>query len=262
MPVIATRGSVTGHLFPIIGAVSRPFIPPPFSHRAFAAIGGLVFVASLAVFAVCYTVRYGVEDRMNAASGLLAPVVVNCLLFSVFALHHSIFARSGLKARLVRVVPPDLERSTYVWLASLLFLAVCLWWRPVPGTWWQLDGIWRWLALAVQSVAGVATLISAGKLDVLRLAGVRQTLGSGAEQPLVRRAGGYGLVRHPIYLEWCLFVWSAPTMTATRAVFAIISTFYLMVAVPFEERDLRRLYGQDYETYTTKVRWRMIPFVY
>ena len=33
-----------------------------------------------------------------------------------------------------------LERSFYVWIASLLFIAVCALWRPVPGVAWQVDG--------------------------------------------------------------------------------------------------------------------------
>ena len=29
--------------------------------------------------------------------------------------------------------PPELERSIYTWAASLLFIAVCAAWQPVPG---------------------------------------------------------------------------------------------------------------------------------
>ncbi len=243
--------------------MSRPFIPPPVSHRAFAAIGGLIFVASLAVFAVCYTGRYGVVEDGDAAHGLFAPVVVNLALFSVFALHHSIFARTGLKAWLVQRIPPELERSTYVWIASLLFLAVCWWWQAVPGTLWRLEGVWRNIAIVLQVVSGLATLVGARQLGVLWLAGIRQVMGPPDQTtPTLDEGGLYRIVRHPIYLAWLLLVWSAPVMTATCFTFAAISSAYLVIAVPFEERELRKQFGEAYAAYARHVRWRIVPFIY
>jgi protein-S-isoprenylcysteine O-methyltransferase Ste14 len=51
----------------------------------------------------------------------------------------------------------------------------------------------------------------------------------------------------------------APDMNATRFVFAITSTVYLLVAIPYEERDLRRTFGDAYSNYSKKVRWKLIP---
>jgi protein-S-isoprenylcysteine O-methyltransferase Ste14 len=50
-------------------------------------------------------------------------------------------------------------------------------------------------------------------------------------------------------------------MTTGRLAFAAISTVYLVVAVPFEERSLRRRYA-SYAAYARQVRWRIIPGVY
>ena len=74
--------------------------------------------------------------------------------------------------------------------------------------------------------------------------------------------GVYRLVRHPLYFAWALMVFGAPTMTATRATFAVISTLYLALAIPWEERSLVDVFGSDYEQYRQRVRWRMIPFLY
>ena len=51
-------------------------------------------------------------------------------------------------------------------------------------------------------------------------------------------------------------------MTATRAVFAVISCAYVAVAIAWEEAGLIETFGSDYEAYRRRVRWRMIPFVY
>ena len=44
--------------------------------------------------------------------------------------------------------------------------------------------------------------------------------------------------------------------------FAVITSMYLVVAVPWEERSLVRSFGEDYVRYQRQVRWRIIPFVY
>jgi protein-S-isoprenylcysteine O-methyltransferase Ste14 len=72
----------------------------------------------------------------------------------------------------------------------------------------------------------------------------------------------YRLVRHPLYLAWALLVFGTPTLTGTRAVFAVVSTAYLALAIPFEERGLLAAFGSDYRAYQRQVRWRMIPGIY
>jgi protein-S-isoprenylcysteine O-methyltransferase Ste14 len=51
-------------------------------------------------------------------------------------------------------------------------------------------------------------------------------------------------------------------MNGTRFVFAATSTLYLVAAIPFEERDLRRTFGDAYRLYSDKVRFKIIPGVY
>ena len=72
----------------------------------------------------------------------------------------------------------------------------------------------------------------------------------------------YGFVRHPVYFAWVLLVCGAPSMTATRATFALVSALYLALAIPWEERSLTETFGARYEEYKRRVRWRMIPFLY
>jgi protein-S-isoprenylcysteine O-methyltransferase Ste14 len=69
-------------------------------------------------------------------------------------------------------------------------------------------------------------------------------------------------VRHPIYLGWFLIVFPVPLMTMTRLLFAVVSSVYILIAIPFEERSLRRTSGGAYEPYRRKVRWKLIPRLY
>jgi protein-S-isoprenylcysteine O-methyltransferase Ste14 len=232
----------------------------PGPQLVFAVAGALVFVGSLFYFVARYA--WGM-DGVPAESA--APAVfLNVVLFSVFALHHSIFARAGAKAWVVRNWPPVLERSVYVWLASLLFILVCALWQPVPGRVWEVQGSGRTAMHLGQLGVALFILTAARRLDVLELAGVVPVLdlGRDASLPALDTNGPYALVRHPIYLGWVLYVMLAPTMNGTRLLFAVVSSAYLFLAAPFEERDLRRTFGKAYEEYARKVRWRILPYVY
>jgi protein-S-isoprenylcysteine O-methyltransferase Ste14 len=230
-------------------------------HTVLAIGGGLVFAGSLAYFGWQYLRAFDAPPKPGGSAA--RAVAIDLVIFSVFALHHSLFARTGLKAALTHTVPASLERSVYVWIASLMFIGVCAWWQPVPGLVWHVTGWIAGLLFAVQAAGAVFTLVAARHLDVLDLAGVRQALhlppgrSSGLDDH-----GPYGLVRHPIYFAWLLLVWPAPLMNGTRFTFAAISTIYLLVAIPWEERDLRRQFGSAYVEYSRKVPWRLLPGIY
>jgi len=223
-------------------------------------LGGGIFVASLAYFVWTFFVRFG---DVAPAGPLVPPLLFDFVLFSVFALHHSVLARSNVKQWLTRGVPSHLERSLYVWISSLLFIAVCAFWARLPGVVYHQSGPWavpHWFAAGV----GVwLTARSAGVIDPLDLAGIRQASASATTAlPRFRVVGPYHWVRHPIYLGWLLIVFGVPYMTATRLAFAAISSAYLVVAIPFEEGSLVEMFGDEYRRYQLHVRWRLIPGVW
>lgn len=213
-----------------------------------------MFVAALVFCAWTYSFTFG-----GAAAGVGWPAIAfDTALITLFALHHSVFAREGVKAAMARLVQPALLRSVYVWIASALLLLVCAIWRPVGGELYRAHGVLA-LALAVAQLAGLwLTAKGTGRLDPLELAGIRPARdGEGLQV-----TGPYRWVRHPLYLGWALMVFGAAHMTGDRLTFAAVTTLYLVVAIPLEERSLRRAFGDDYLRYMRDVRWRMIPFIY
>lgn len=211
----------------------------------------------------------------GAATGAIAW---NVVLFSLFALHHSVCARTPVRRWVARLVPTPLERSTYIWIASLLLIAVCALWRPVPGVAWDVDGPWRWSLHLLQILGVWLTLRSAAILDVGEFAGITDTPGGprpategasnretgGAESAAVELStrGPYAWVRHPIYVGWFLMVFAAAPMTMTRLTFALVSGLYVLIAIPFEERSMRASAGDAYRRYEAQVRWRLLPGLY
>lgn len=227
--------------------------------------GALAFVASLILFAVLYftSARFGDPVGPWSVADGWRPAGIDIALFTAFALHHSVFARGPLKGLMSRLVSEQLERSTYVWIASAGFAIVCLVWQPVPGLAWTATGTLA-AALTLLQLAGIVlSVVAAARIGGLSLAGIPQALGERSEAPpRLTESGLYRFVRHPIYLGWLLIVWPTSVMTGTRLVFAAISTAYLAAAIPFEERDLHRMFGPAYAGYARRVRWRMVPWLY
>ena len=165
----------------------------------------------------------------------------------------------------------SLERSTYIWIASLLLIAVCALWTPVPDVAWDVDGPWRWL---IQISGGCLTICSAATLDVRELAGVADPVGerlpavdgnsnrgTGPPPSTVgefRTGGPYGWVRHPIYAGWFLSVFGVVPMTMTRLTFAVVSGLYVLIAIPPpEEHSMRAGPGDAYRRDAAQARWRL-----
>jgi protein-S-isoprenylcysteine O-methyltransferase Ste14 len=217
-------------------------------------IGGTLFVGSLMLCAWTYFVHFSMAQPFTGWTAIGANVAI----FAAFAAHHSLFARESAKTAIARIVPEAFVRSVYVWAASLLLIAVCLVWRPVGGELYRATGPVAYALAAIQ-VTGVWVIAqSVAAIDPLELAGIRARPGPSRLQI----TGPYRWVRHPLYLGWMLVVFGTAHLTGDRLVFALITTIYLMGAVPFEERSLVDSFGAAYRTYQQEVRWRMVPFVY
>lgn len=233
--------------------------------RVFAALGAFLFAASLTFFGWWYLWPIGPAESPGTAwnqDAAWSPILWDVTIFTVFALHHSILARSGVKRAVGDLVSPALERSVFVYVASVLFFGVCLGWRAVPGVLWSAPPWWPLLS-GVQIAGIVLSVTAARRLRLLELAGVNQASGkTRAGTGLVVTNGLYRLVRHPIYFGWLLIVWPTPDLTATRLVFAATSSLYLVIAIWFEERDLVRNAGEPYAQYCRQVRWKLIPYIY
>ena len=222
--------------------------------RLFVWAGGAIFVLSLAVCAHAYIFRWATPS----GTGTSRALAVNVVLIAIFAAHHSLFARKELKRRIGQVVPQRLLRSVYVWAASILFLATLLLWVPVGGDIYQAQGIAA-LGLTAMQFAGVLLIVrSVAAIDLLELAGIHAE----SKRAGLQIRGPYRIVRHPLYLGWTLAVLGAPHMTGDRLAFAAMTTVYLAMAIPWEERSLLDAFGSEYARYQQRVRWKLLPYLY
>lgn len=212
---------------------------------AYAGTAYLAFVGVLA-YAVLFLADVVVPrtvDRGGPHAGALAAVVTDAALLGLFAAQHSVMARPAVKARLRRLVPSHVERSTYVLLTSTA-LALAFWqWRPVPAVVWDVDGASGRDLLRALYVAGWVMVVGMTfAIDHLDLLGLRQVgrrlRGLAPASPGFRLPWPHRLVRHPMMVGFFPAFLAAPTMTAGHLLFAGLGCAYILVGVRLEERDL------------------------
>jgi methanethiol S-methyltransferase len=235
--------------------------------------GVVVYVAFLATFlyAIGFIGNVFVPKTIDSgAPGPLAEaLVVNLLLLGLFAVQHSVMARRGFKRWWTQIVPPAVERSTYV-LAATAALALLLWqWRPIAQpVIWTVESPAAAQALWVVFWFGWGILLLATFLiNHFELFGLRQVFSrlTGREIPEAefRTPLIYRYVRHPIYLGFILGMWAAPVMSAGHLLFAAGGTGYILIGIWFEERDLVAQFGEQYRRYRRQVGmllpWRKAP---
>uniref|UniRef100_UPI0035CA66B8 methanethiol S-methyltransferase n=1 Tax=uncultured Sphingomonas sp. TaxID=158754 RepID=UPI0035CA66B8 len=189
-----------------------------------------------------------------------APLAIagDLALIAVFGLQHSVMARPGFKRRWARIVPPVLERSIYVLLASLVLILLFAGWRPIPIVLWAVaDPVGTPILWALFATGWGIVLASTYMINHFELFGLSQTWAHfRGRQPGAARFVTpifYRVVRHPLYSGFLLAFWATPVMTVGHLVLALGMTAYVLIAIWHEERDLVDMFGDEYRDYRARV---------
>ncbi len=226
---------------------------------AYGVVAYLFFLGSL-LYAIGFVGGFVVPKSIDSGgtAGMPTAIAINLALLSLFAVQHSVMARPVFKRWWTQVIPPAMERSTYV-LASSLILILLFWlWQPLPSVVWHVTN--RWAAGVLWMVFGAGWLIaviSTFLIDHFDLFGLRQVIlyftGNPYTATSFKTPWLYRVVRHPIMLGFLIAFWVTPTMTQGHLLFAAVVSAYVLIAVHLEERDLTAYYGETYSSYQREV---------
>lgn len=236
-------------------------------NHIFGMTGYLLFNAVFVYFAGFlsnFQVPRSIDTPPTGMSVPLALAVDGGLLL-IFAIHHSVAARPFFKKWLTGTVPFHLERSIYVIISSLLLAFVMWGWQPIPVELWRVDQpVLVTLIDGLFLVGLVVSLVATFQTDHSDLLGLRQIHFYLRNQPYTpppfQEKGLYRVVRHPIMLGTLIVLWSTPSLTLGRLVFASILSSYIFVGIFLEERDLSATLGESYDHYRKKIP-KIIPWI-
>src|SRR5262249_52174354 len=169
--------------------------------------GSVAYIVFLGTFLYAIGFVTGLAVPKTVDMGLVAPtgeaILVNVLLLSLFAVQHSVMARKPFKRWWTQFLPIEIERSTYVLLASLALILLFWQWRAMPSIVWQVSNPTTAMAMLGLSFFGwFVVLLSTFLINHFELFGLQQVVlnfvGKAGSQPRFKTPMLYKLVRHPI----------------------------------------------------------------
>jgi methanethiol S-methyltransferase len=191
----------------------------------------------------------------SAPSGSFpSALAINAVLIALFGVQHSVMARPTFKQRWTRYVPQPIERATYVLISNLLMILLMWQWRPMGIVIWDVQAPAARIALHALFAIGWLMVPAVSLLiNHFDLFGTRQVWlalrGREYTSDPFRTPMIYRYIRHPLYLGWMIAFWATPTMSLAHLVFAMLMTAYMLIAIPFEERNLIEHFGDAYRAY-------------
>ena len=218
-------------------------------------------------------------------------ILIDFLLVSLFGICHSVFARPAVKKWMN--LPKQCERSFFLIQANICLGLLMLFWRNFDGPLiWDVTSSEQASAfLTGFNLFGFLFLVtSTFALDHFHLFGLSQGTGidlnkavglnpnmtttepdasqsthliakETTDSKAVRSVRWhYGIVAHPIMTGVLIMMWSTAQMTMSHFLLSAMFTMYIVIAVlHFEEPDLIKIHGAEYQKYLTSVP-RFIPF--
>lgn len=231
----------------------------------FAIVAYAIFFATF-LYLIAFVGDFGLVPKTvdeGSTSPLALAVIVNIGLIALFGVQHSVMARPAFKRWWTRIVPPPIERSVFVLAASAALMILFALWQPISTVIWDATGTPLEAPLWVLfGVGWMIVLLSTFLINHFELFGLQQAWfhlrRREAPPPKLRQPLFYRWVAHPLYSGFFLAFWATPQMTSGHLLLALGMSTYMLIAIRYEEHDLKTLFGREYEEYRAGV-GKLVP---
>ncbi len=216
-----------------------------------AALAWILGAGSLLLFGIfLWTGSLGVVELQLPQRYLIA---IDASLCVAFFLQHSIFIRHSIRSSLQKFIPEYSYGTAYTIASGGTLLLLVLLWQRSPLIFYELSGSSRIAARGVLILAfagffwGIRSL---KRFDAFGTDALQAHLrGKQSVTPELTIVGPYRLVRHPFYAFGIVACWATPLLSLDRFLFNALFTSWIWLGATLEERDLLRVFGEDYAHY-------------
>lgn len=192
------------------------------------------------------------------------PVLINTGLLLFFGLQHSVMARSFFKEGLLKNVSNAAKYATFSFASSICLLLIYFFWQPVEGLIWDFqNGMWFLMLTVLYILGWLVAFIATFMIDHFELFGLHQgyRVLKNIPEPEVKFQINYfyKYVRHPIQAGTIVGLWATPSMSYGHLLLSVGMTVYISIGLYFEEKDLVRVFGEEYADYIARIPM-LVPF--
>ncbi|CAF1417777.1 unnamed protein product [Rotaria sp. Silwood1] len=211
------------------------------------------------------------------SSSVIAKLIFNAFLYAIFGFVHTLFAQEYAQAFLGQFLfPKQTLRTVYCLLVTITAFIIMGFWQHTHIQLWNLlpstmndyqQNLALFIIYNIIFAPGWYVII---KFNPFEFCGLQQIFSkfdsmtcpySSSIKSETRTTGNQTLVttglfrycRHPLYLITLLAFTITPTMSLDRLAFILYTCIYASIGIPFEERKLIQIFGQDYVNYQQHV---------
>ncbi|MFT5659726.1 MAG: protein-S-isoprenylcysteine O-methyltransferase Ste14 [Sulfurimonas sp.] len=192
------------------------------------------------------------------------PIFLNTSLLLLFALQHSIMARSFFKDKLLKNISNGVKSANYSLASSICLIIMFYFWQPIEGVLWDFQSdVVFWSITIVYIVGWITAFLATFIIHHFELFGLYQgyRVLRNIPEPEVKFQVNYfyKYVRHPIQSGTLVGLWATPYMSHTHLFLSMGMTIYVLIGLHYEEKSLINTFGDKYKKYidTTPM---LLPF--
>lgn len=198
---------------------------------------------------------WGPAVSINIDLSVEHALILDVCLSLLFFCQHSIMVREGFKQKILSSVPSDWQAAVFSLTSGLCLILVVFFWQSTDMILFDIPDPVKILVIFVVLLTMAGFYWGSYSLSGFDPFGARPHKNHSAEKPVLKFRGPYKYMRHPLYFFVLVLIWSSSVFgpTLDRLLFNIIWTVWIFLGTWLEEKDLVKLFGDQYLKYQKQV---------